>query len=250
MRTIIERLAALIVSGLAVVSPALSSAWAQSMMDDQMVFWRVDGLVERRASSVSPDTAWQASMWIGGDEDKLRIENRGVLRDDGLIDNEGGTEGIDTRLYYSHMIAPFWDTKAGVQFSFFDNGVKRSGFLAGVQGLAPYGVDVDLLAGINELGIVSGRLEARYDILFTPKLIAQPYVDAMVASADDPATGLGNGLARVEAGLRLRYEIEKEVAPFIGVSFEQFTGQTASFVAASGEPTSKLRALVGLKLWF
>ena len=72
----------------------------------------------------------------------------------------------------------------------------------------------------------------------------------MLASQDDPAIQLGSGLARYELGLRLRYEIVKEVAPFIGVSFEQFTGNTANFVAAEGGPTSNLRALVGLKVWF
>jgi len=240
-----------IIRGCSLAFLAASLAFPAAAMDnDQTVFWRVDGLVERRASSVAPDTAWEASAWIGGDSDKLRIENRGVVGDDGRIDNEGGTEGVDTRLYYSRMIAPFWDAKAGVQFSFFDNGVKRSGLLAGVQGLAPYGIHVDAVAGINELAIVSARLDVAYDVLLSQKLIARPFVGAMFASADDPATGLGQGVPRIEVGLRLRYEIEKEVAPFIGVDFEQFTGATAAFAAANSEPASNLRALAGLKVWF
>jgi copper resistance protein B len=242
MCTITERLAAVLLS-VAIASPAKA-------MDDQTVFWRVDGLFERRAASIAPTTAWQASAWIGGDTDKLRVESSGVLDDDGRIDNEGGTEGIDTRLLYSHMIAPFWDAEAGVQFSLFNNGVKRSGFLAGVQGIAPYGMHLELLAGINELGILTGRVEATYDILLSQKLIAQPFADVTVASADDVQIGLGNGLAKIEGGLRLRYEIEKEIAPYIGVDFEQFTGATAGFAASQGEQTSKLRVLVGLKLWF
>jgi copper resistance protein B len=72
----------------------------------------------------------------------------------------------------------------------------------------------------------------------------------MLASQDDPAIQFGSGLARYEVGLRLRYEIAKEFAPYIGVSYEQFTGNTANFVAAEGGPTSNLRALVGLKVWF
>jgi copper resistance protein B len=67
---------------------------------------------------------------------------------------------------------------------------------------------------------------------------------------DDPAIRLGAGLSRIEGGLRLRYEIEKEFAPFIGVSFEQFTGNTAGFATADGDRTSKLRVLAGLKAWF
>lgn len=239
MRTITKAFAALCLSA----SPAMA-------MDDLATYWRVDGLVERRASSVSPDTAWQGSAWIGGDTDRIRIESSGVLGDNGRIDNEGGTQGIDNRLTYSRMIAPFWDAKAGVQMSLFDRGETRAGFVAGVEGVAPYGVHIDAVAGVSNTGIVSARFEASYDILFTQKLIAQPYVEVVVASADDPAIRLGGGLSRIEGGLRLRYEIQKEVSPFIGVGFEQFTGATAGFATYDGEPTSKLRLLAGVKVWF
>ena len=228
---------------IAIASPAAA-------MDDRATYWRIDGLVERRASSVSPDTAWHGSAWIGGDTDKIRLESSGVLRDDGRIENEGGTKGIDNRLFYSRLIAPFWDAKAGLQMSVFDNNQTRAGFVAGFEGLAPYDIHLDVTAGITQTGVVSARLEARYDILLSQKLIAQPFVDAMVAASDDRAIGLGAGLSRIEGGLRLRYEIEKEFAPFIGVSFEQFTGNTASFATADGDQTSKLRVLAGLKVWF
>jgi copper resistance protein B len=164
--------------------------------------------------------------------------------------NEGGTQGIDNRLYYSRLIAPFWDAKAGLQMAVFDRGQARAGFLAGVEGLAPYDIHVDAVAGVSQTGVVSARLEARYDILFTQKLIAEPYLQANISLQDDPAILLGAGLSRIEGGLRLRYEIEKEVAPFIGVGFEQFTGPTASLAAANGDRTSTLRFLAGLKVWF
>jgi copper resistance protein B len=239
MRTIPRAAVALLLSA--------PPVWA---MDDGATFWRVDGLIERRASSMAPATAWQGSAWTGGDADKIRLETVGVLGDDGRIDNEGGTVGVDSRLYYSRMISPFWDAKAGFQLSVFDKGEKRAGFLAGIQGLAPPGIHVDAVAGVTQTGVVSARFEATYDILFTQRLIAQPFVEAVLASTDDSAIRLGSGLSRVEGGLRLRYEIEKEFAPFIGVSFEQFTGATAGYVAADGEQTSKLRVLAGLKVWF
>ncbi len=137
-----------------------------------------------------------------------------------------------------------------MSFTVFDHGVTRSGFMAGFEGLAPYGIHVDAVAGVSQTGVVSARLEASYDLLLSQKLVAQPYLEAMLASQDDRAILLGSGLARYEVGLRLRYEITKEFAPYVGVSFEQFTGATAGFVAASGEPTSLVRALVGLKVWF
>ena len=219
-------------------------------MDDQATWWRFDGRVEKRLTALAPATDWATSAWIGDDLTKLRLQNSGVIDDAGHIDNEGGTRGIDSRFFYSRRISDYWDAKAGVQFTVFDQGVTRSGFIAGVEGVAPYGIHLDAVLGVSQTGVVSARLDATYDILLSQKLIAQPFAEAMLASQDDPAIQLGSGLARWEVGLRLRYEIAKEVAPYIGVSFEQFTGTTASLVAAEGGPTSNLRALVGLKVWF
>jgi copper resistance protein B len=219
-------------------------------MDDQATWWRFDGRVEKRLTALAPATDWATSAWIGDDLTRLRLQNSGVIDDSGHIDNEGGTRGIDSRFFYSRRISDYWDAKAGVQFTVFDQGVTRSGFIAGVEGVAPYGIHLDAVLGVSQTGVVSARLDATYDILLSQKLIAQPFAEAMLASQDDPAIQLGSGLARWEVGLRLRYEIAKEVAPYIGVSFEQFTGTTASLVAAEGGPTSNLRALVGLKVWF
>jgi copper resistance protein B len=243
MRIISAAMTALALAMTGVTAPALA-------MDDQATYWRFDGRIEKRLTSVAPATEWATQAWIGDDSTRLRLQNSGVIDDSGHIDNEGGTKGIDNRFFYSRRIADFWDAKAGVQFTVFDQGVTRSGFIAGVEGLAPYGIHVDAVLGVSQTGVVSARLEANYDVLLSQKLIAQPFVEAMLASQDDPAIQLGSGLARYEVGLRLRYEIAREFAPYVGVSFEQFTGTTANLVAAEGGPTSNLRALVGLKFWF
>lgn len=219
-------------------------------MDDQATYWRIDARMEKRISSIAPATEWAASAWIGEDRNKLRLQNTGIVGDNGHIDNEGGTKGIDSRFFYSRLVSDFWDAKAGVQFTVFEGGVTRSGFLAGFEGLAPYGIHVDAVLGVSQTGVFSARLEASYDVLLSQKLIGTPYLEAMVASKDDPEIQLGSGLSRFELGLRLRYEITKEIAPYVGVAFEQFTGNTMSFVAATGEPTSLVRGLIGLKVWF
>ena len=227
---------------------ALRAAPAMAM-DDQATFWRVDGLFTRRISS-APDTRVAASAWTAAIATSSGCRAPASSPTPGTSTGEGGTQGIDNRLFYSRLIAPFWDAKAGVQLSFFNHGQTRAAFLAGVEGLAPFGIHLDVVAGISETGIASLRLDAEYDILLSQKLIAQPFAEAMLASGNDPAIGLGAGLSRFEVGLRLRYEIVKEFAPFVGVSFEQFTGNTANFAAADGEATSRWRALVGLKVWF
>lgn len=239
-----------IIDRVCMAAATIAFAVPAAAMDDQATYWRFDGRVEKRISGIAPATEWAASAWIGDDSTKLRLYNTGIVGDSGRIDNEGGTKGIDSRFFYSRLVSDFWDAKAGVSFTVFDEGVTRSGFVAGVEGLAPYGIHVDAVFGVSQTGVVSARLDASYDLLLSQKLIAQPYLEAMAASQNDPAIQLGSGLSRFEVGLRLRYEIAKEFAPYIGVSFEQYTGNTAAFVAAAGEPTSLARALVGLKFWF
>lgn len=239
-----------IIDRVCIAAATIAFAAPAAAMDDQATYWRFDGRLEKRISGIAPATEWAASAWIGDDSTKLRLYNTGIVGDSGRIDNEGGTKGIDSRFFYSRLISDFWDAKAGVSFTVFDEGVTRSGFVAGVEGLAPYGIHVDAVFGVSQTGVVSARLDASYDLMLSQKLIAQPYLEAMAASQNDPAIQLGSGLSRFEVGLRLRYEIAKEFAPYIGVSFEQYTGNTAAFVAAAGEPTSLVRALVGLKFWF
>ncbi len=238
------------IRGVLVAALSLLSASPVSAMDDAATFWRFDGLVERRFHDRAPAVEWMTKAWIGEDRNKLRLESSGVLSDNGTIDGEGGTKGIDSRFYYSRLISDFWDAKAGVQVAVFGRGLVRTGFIAGFEGLAPLGFHVDVVGAVSQTGIATLRLSIDYDILLSQKLIATPFIEAVAASGDDRAIDLGAGLARIEGGLRLRYEIAKEFAPYIGVSFEQFTGATATYVAADNEPTSKLRALVGLKVWF
>src|SRR5215472_8114819 len=89
-------------------------------MDDQAIYWRFDGRAEKRISGVAPATEWAASAWIGDDLNKLRLQNSGIVGDSGFIDNEGGTRGIESRFFYSRLISNFWDAKAGISFTVFN----------------------------------------------------------------------------------------------------------------------------------
>ena len=149
----ITRWAVLTFAATCVATPVLA-------MDDQATWWRFDGRVEKRLTALAPATDWATSAWIGDDLTRLRLQNSGVIDDSGHIDNEGGTRGIDNRFFYSRRISDFWDAKAGVQFTIFDQGVTRSGFIAGVEGLAPYGIHLDAVLGVSQTGVVSARLEA------------------------------------------------------------------------------------------
>ena len=60
----------------------------------------------------------------------------------------------------------------------------------------------------------------------------------------------GAGLSDVEAGLRLRYEIYREFAPYIGVNWERKFGSTADFAKNSGETSKDTEWVLGLRAWF
>jgi copper resistance protein B len=53
----------------------------------------------------------------------------------------------------------------------------------------------------------------------------------------------------VETGLRLRYEIVREFAPYIGVNYENRYGETARFLLDEGGTPEQWLFVTGLRLW-
>jgi len=94
------------------------------------------------------------------------------------------------------------------------------------------------------------RLEGDYDILLTNRLILQPTAEANFYGQNDPKRGIGSGLSETEVGVRLRYEIYREFAPYIGVSWNRSYGNTADFAREEGEDRSEARLVLGVRMWF
>ena len=116
--------------------------------------------------------------------------------------------------------------------------------------LAPYLFEVDGGIFIGESGQVGARLEAEYEYLLTQRLILSPEIEVDFYSKDDEAVGIGSGLSDLELGLRLRYEIRREFAPYIGVNWTKQFGQTADFARDEGEDTSDVQFVAGIRAWF
>ena len=70
------------------------------------------------------------------------------------------------------------------------------------------------------------------------------------AAQDVPENRIGAGLSDAELGLRLRYEITRQFAPYIGISYEAKTGQTARYARADGDDPTTTSFVAGLRLWF
>jgi copper resistance protein B len=120
----------------------------------------------------------------------------------------------------------------------------------GVQGLAPYWFDVQVTAYVGAGGRTQLEADVEYDLLLTNRLILQPRVGALVSGTADPERGLGAGLGSTELGVRMRYEIRREFAPYLGVSWDRLYGGTAEAVRAGGGTAGRARLVGGVRAWF
>ncbi|MGP6425522.1 copper resistance protein B [Pseudomonas pharyngis] len=186
--------------------------------------------------------AWDLSGWIGGDIDRLWLRSEGER-------SNGKTEDAEIQALWGHAISPWWDVVSGVRQD-FKPGAPQTWAAFGLQGMALYNFEAEATAFLGENGQSAVRFEGDYDILLTNRLILQPTAELNVYGKNDPQRGIGSGLANTEAGLRLRYEIRREFAPYIGVTWNRTYGHTADYAREEGEDRSEARLVLGVRLWF
>lgn len=187
---------------------------------------------------------WDLQGWTGGDI------NRFWWKSEGGGDFGGGLEDAEFQALYGRAITPFWDIQAGIRQDVRPDGPDTTHAVLGFQGLAPHWWEVDAAAFLSTDGDLTARIEAEYDQRITQRWILQPRIEVEASAGEIPELDLGSGLTSVEAGLRLRYEIRKEFAPYLGVEWSRMLGETADrLVAAGGEPEDT-RVVVGLRAWF
>jgi copper resistance protein B len=229
------------------MAAALFTAQAASaetqMMDDAIHTFVLVDRFEYRVNDGPNTLNWDAEGWIGGDYDKLWIKTEGEK----VLD--GGVEDAEVQVLYSRLISPFWDVQAGIRYD-PEPDPTRGFAVFGIQGLAPLFYEVEAAAFISHEGDVSARVEAEYDMLITQKLILQPRVEMNFAVQDVEKLDIGSGLNDVELGLRLRYEIVRKLAPYVGVSWTRKVGRTADYADRAGEDIDTLSFVTGIRLWF
>lgn len=186
--------------------------------------------------------AWEVEGWYGTDADKLLLRSEG-RREGGSFDDS------DAEALWSHAVAAYWDTELGVRSDFGD-GPGRQWLAFGAQGLAPYWFELAATAYAGPGGRTAARLRVEYDLRITQRLVLQPEWEANLYGKDDPRRRLGRGLSDAGFGLRLRYEIRRQFAPYLGVVWTRRFGGTASFARAEGRAVSDRQLVAGLRIWF
>jgi copper resistance protein B len=187
-------------------------------------------------------TALDAQGYVGRDRDKLWAKADGEWSD-------GVLHELRSELLWARAWRPFWDTQLGVRH---DSGVgpDRTWIAAGVEGLAPHWFDVEATVYVGGSGRTALRLAGEYDLQLTQRLILTPDVELNVYGRDDPERLIGSGLANVELGLRLRYEIHRQFAPYLGFDWDGRFGETADLHRAAGGAARDDAVVAGVRIWF
>jgi copper resistance protein B len=184
---------------------------------------------------------WDAQAWYGGDYNKLWLKTEGEHFDGAATGN--------VELLWDRVVARWWDVQAGVRHD-FGAGPSRTWAAFGVQGLAPYWFEVEATVYVGDAGRSAARLVGEYELLLTQRWILQPKLELNLYGKQDAQNQVGSGLSDVEAGLRLRYEIRREFAPFVGVVWSRRFGGSADFLRDAGEDVSDVQFVAGLRIWF
>ncbi|GAA4045546.1 copper resistance protein B [Parerythrobacter jejuensis] len=198
--------------------------------------------LEARVSDSAEAFLWDVQGWYGGDIHRV------FLKSEGEGEFGGTVEDAEVQVLFSRAIGPFFDLQAGARVDLEPE--TRSHLVLGVQGLAPYMWHVDGALFLSDQGDLTGRIEAEHDQKITQQLILQPRMELELSAQDIAERAVGAGLTKIEAGLRLRYEIRREFAPYVGVGYEAKLGQTADFARAAGEGASGFALLAGIRAWF
>ena len=206
-------------------------------------------ILEHRFNSSGPNTLnWDILGWVGTDRNRFWYKTEGSQQLSGDQTGEA-----DLQLLYGRLISPNWDFQIGARAQRglgTGSADTRTYAVIGVQGLAPYQFDVEPSIFISDQGQISGSLTVTFDLLLTQRLVLQPRFETTAAIQSDKKFGMGSGLNETDLGLRLRYEIRREIAPYIGVSWSRQYGQTASLAREEGESTDSVALVTGLQLFW
>ncbi|MEH6467927.1 MAG: copper resistance protein B, partial [Porticoccus sp.] len=153
-----------------------------------------------------------------------RDYNKAILTSEGKVDNSKLREA-STELLWSHAVDIFWDGQIGVRYDSGDE-KDQTWLTAGFQGLAPYWFEIDAKASVSTEGQTALDIEAEYELLLTQRLILQPRLEMSIYGKDDAERGIASGFSSLATGLRLRYEFNRQFAPYVGVEWESKLGDT------------------------
>lgn len=232
--------------------PSQQRDWPSPVDDNKNHYFVLADVLELRPSlggtGSDGDFRWDIEGWYGGDDHRIWFKSEGQQDSALKADYD-----VDSQLLYGRFIQQYYDFQVGVRLetqSFQGKNVTRGLAVIGIQGLVPYNYEIEPSLFISHNGDVSARLTATKDLSLTQRLILQLRFETNVALQRVERFTTGSGLNNLEGGIRLRYEIRREFAPYIGVSLDRSFGDTATLVRQEGGDPSQTRLVVGTRIWF
>ena len=223
------------------VDPNSAAPYGPPVADEHIWIHGMLDQFEGRLAGGDSGLRWDGEAWAGPDEWRVTLKSEGEL-------TRGAVSDGQTEIYVSKPISTYFDIQIGGRYD-LDSGPGRGWGAIGIEGLAPGFFKVSVTAYAGDHGL-AGKAMVSYDQLLTNRLVLQPEAEVNLYSQDDPARKVGSGLSDLDAGLRLRYEITRKFAPYVGVTYERKFGRTADLPRAAGERSADVRFTVGTRAWF
>lgn len=200
-------------------------------------------ILELQARDGKDGYRWDGEAWYGSDAHRALVKFKGEGEFNGAVEN------AEIQALYAHPVGPYFNLEAGVRYDVTPH-PSRGYATLGFEGLAPYWFEVGGALFVSNKGDIHARVEGYYDLNLTQRLVLQPRAEVNLAAQNVPELKTGAGISNIEAELRLRYEIRREFAPYIGVTLERKVGRTADLTRAVGESVSATSFVAGVKLFF
>ncbi|MEO6909198.1 MAG: copper resistance protein B [Abditibacteriaceae bacterium] len=204
-------------------------------------------LLEYRPDGANSDVRWDIERWQGGDY------NRWWFKTEGTANVHSGDTDAEFQLLKSKLTSPYTEFQYGLRLETRHSGgstVARPQAVVGFQALMPYNYDLESAIYVDIHGNISGEVKAEKDFKINQRLILQPRIQVGAALQQVDSFGIGSGLTDMSLDLRLRYEINRQFAPYIVITYQKSFGKTASFVRQEGGNPSQLRFVTGVRMWF
>lgn len=221
-----------------------ATGWPPAVHDNTIFTHVLLDQFEARTGGSSSLFRWDGEGWMGTDMNRLWIKSEGFA-------GNGTVSDGDHEVLYDRPVPRmrYFDGQAGVRAD-VDSGPKRMWFAVGLEGLAPYSFDFEPTFYISDGGHMAGRLNGSWDLYLTQRWVVQPQAELNFYSKDDPARKIGSGFSDIDGGMRLRYQVSRKFAPYIGWAYDGTFGNSARYARASGEATKSSTFVFGLRLWF
>jgi len=216
----------------AMMSPKTAPSYSQVRID----------LAEYQFRNGHDGYRWEGEAWTGD-------VNRFVFRSMGEGSTARRVDNAELQAVYSRALDPWWNLQVGVRQDIRPTPARTYASI-GIEGMAPYKFDVRAAAFVSDKGQITARIETSFDERLTRRFVLQPRMELDFSAQDMPAQRLGGGLDNAELGLRLRYEITRQFAPYIGVSWTWAAGKTADYVRAAGDSPHQRSGVIGIRSWF